>query len=128
MNGYRALAEFNGAVLAGTETLLGAQFVTWARDYDRKGVNNGHYYMEDYQSAKEDFALRSGLVARERVFDREQLEELRQAVQGFLCGEGPASYQQEFRCQHLLNQITAQLPAQEQNQIQKEGHHLEQSM
>ena len=29
MNGYRALAEFNGAVLAGTETLLGAQFVTW---------------------------------------------------------------------------------------------------
>ena len=75
-DGYRVLAEFNGTVLAGTETLLGAQFVTWARDYDRKGVNNGHYYMEDYQSAKEDFALRSGLVARERVFDREQLEEI----------------------------------------------------
>ena len=127
-DGYRVLAEFNGTVLAGTETLLGAKFVTWARDYDRKGVNTGHYYMEDDQSAKEDVALRSGLVARERVFDREQLEELRQAVQGFLCGEGPASYQQEFRCQHLLNQITAQLPAQEQNQIQKEGHHLEQSM
>ena len=44
------LAEFNGTVLAGTETLLGAQFVTWARDYDRSGVNNGHYYMEDYQA------------------------------------------------------------------------------
>ena len=74
-DGYRVLAEFNGTVLAGTETLLGAQFVTWARDYDRSGVNNGHYYMEDYQGAREDFALRSGLVARERVFDREQLEE-----------------------------------------------------
>ena len=83
-DGYRVLAEFNGTVLAGTETLLGAQFVTWARDYDRSGVNNGHYYMEDYQGAREDFALRSGLVARERVFDREQLEGLRQAVQGFL--------------------------------------------
>ncbi|WP_156622434.1 hypothetical protein, partial [Flavonifractor plautii] len=70
-DGYRVLAEFNGTVLAGTETLLGAQFVTWARDYDRSGVNNGHYYMEDYQGAREDFALRSGLVARERVFDRE---------------------------------------------------------
>ena len=70
-DGYRVLAEFNGTVLAGTETLLGAQFVTWARDYDWRGVNNGHYYMEDYQGAKEDFALRSGLVARERVFDRE---------------------------------------------------------
>ena len=88
-DGYRVLAEFNGTVLAGTETLLGAQFVTWARDYDRSGVNNGHYYMEDYQGAREDFALRSGLVARERVFDREQLEGLRQAVQGFLYGEGP---------------------------------------
>ena len=126
--GYLLLADFNGAVLAGEHTLLGAQFVTWAWDYDRKGVNNGHYYMEDYQSAKEDFALRAGLVARERVFDREQLEELRQAVQGFLCGEGPASYQQEFQCRRILEQINAQLPARPQNQIQREGHHLEQSM
>ena len=128
VDGYRVLAEFNGTVLAGAETLLGAQFVTWARDYDRKGLNNGHYYMEDYQGAKEDFALRSGLVARERVFDREQLEVLRQAVQGFLYGEGPASYQQEFQCQQLLDQINAQLPTQEQNQIQKEGSSFEQSM
>ena len=127
-DGYRVLAEFNGTVLAGTETRLGAQFVTWARDYDRSGVNDGHYYMEDYQGAKEDFALRSGLVARERVFDREQLEELRQAVQGFLRGEGPASYQQEYQCRRLLEQINEQLPATEQNQMQREGHHLEQSM
>ena len=126
-DGYRVLAEFNGAVLAGKETLLGAQFVTWARDYGRKGLNNGHYYMEDYQSAKEDFALRSGLVARERVFDREQLEQLRQVVQGFLYGEGPASCQQEFQCRRLLDQINAQLPAPEQNQIQKEGPSFEQS-
>ena len=28
--GYRVLAEFNGTVLAGEKTLLGAQFVTWA--------------------------------------------------------------------------------------------------
>ena len=50
------------------------------------------------------------LVARERVFDREQLEGLRQAVQGFLYGEGPASYHQELQCRRLLDQITAQLP------------------
>ena len=127
-DGYRVLAEFNGTVLAGTETLLGAQFVTWARDYDRSGVNNGHYYMEDYQGAREDFALRSGLVARERVFDREQLEGLRQAVQGFLYGEGPASYQQEFQCRRLLDQITAQLPERTQDQMQSESQELGQSM
>ena len=72
--GYRVLADFNGVVLAGKETLLGAQFATWAWGYDRKGLNNGHYYREDYQGAKEDFALRAGLVTRERVFDQEQLE------------------------------------------------------
>ena len=88
-DGYRVLAEFNGTVLAGKKTLLGAQFVTWAWDYDRRGVSNGHYYMEDYQTAKEDFTFRSGLMAREQVFDRERLEELRQAgvlarVQGLL--------------------------------------------
>ena len=70
-DGYRVLAEFNGTVLAGKKTLLGAQFVTWAWDYDRRGVGNGHYYMEDYQTAKEDFTFRSGLMAREQVFDRE---------------------------------------------------------
>ncbi len=126
-DGYRVLAEFNGTVLAGKETLLGAQFVTWAWDYDRKGLNNGHYYMEDYQGAKEDFALRAGLVAKERLFSQEQVEELCQVVQGFLYGEGPASYQQEFQCQRLLDQIHAQLSAQGQNQI-LEGPSLEQSM
>ena len=120
-DGYRVLAEFNGVVLAGTETLLGAQFVTWARDYDWRGVNNGHYYMEDYQGAKEDFALRSGLVARERVFDREQLEELRQAVQGFLRGEGPASYRQEFRCQRILDQIRSPVTRTEAKSTTKRG-------
>ena len=127
-DGYRVLAEFNGTVLAGKKTLLGAQFVTWAWDYDRRGVSNGHYYMEDYQGAREDFALRSGLVARERVFDREQLEGLRQAVQGFLYGEGPASYQQEFQCRRLLDQITAQLPERTQDQMQSESQELGQSM
>ena len=127
-DGYRVLAEFNGVVLAGKETLLGAQFATWAWGYDRKGLNNGHYYREDYQGAKEDFALRAGLVTRERVFDQEQLEGLRQAVQGFLYGKAPASYQQEFQCRRLLDQITAQLPERTQDQMQSESQKLGQSM
>ena len=126
--GYRVLADFNGVVLAGKETLLGAQFATWAWGYDRKGLNNGHYYREDYQGAKEDFALRAGLVTRERVFDQEQLEGLRQAVQGFLYGKAPASYQQEFQCRRLLDQITAQLPERTQDQMQSESQKLGQSM
>lgn len=120
-DGYRVLAEFNGTVLAGKKTLLGAQFVTWAWDYDRRGVSNGHYYMEDYQTAKEDFTFRSGLMAREQVFDRERLEELRQAAQGFLCGEGPASYRQEFRCQRILDQIRSPVTRTEAKSTTKRG-------
>ena len=120
-DGYRVLAEFNGTVLAGKKTLLGAQFVTCAWDYDRRGVSNGHYYMEDYQTAKEDFTFRSGLMAREQVFDRERLEELRQAAQGFLCGEGPASYRQEFRCQRILDQIRSPVTRTEAKSTTKRG-------
>ena len=43
-DGYRVLAEFNGTVLAGKKTLLGAQFVTWAWDYDGKGLINELLY------------------------------------------------------------------------------------
>ena len=92
-DGYRVLAEFNGTVLAGKKTLLGAQFVTWAWDYDRRGVSNGHYYME----------------------------ELRQAAQGFLCGEGPASYRQEFRCQRILDQIRSPVTRTEAKSTTKRG-------
>ena len=42
--GYRVLADFNGVVLAGKETLLGAQFITWAWDYDGKGLINELLY------------------------------------------------------------------------------------
>ena len=66
--------------------------------------------MEDYQTAKEDFTFRSGLMAREQVFDRERLEELRQAAQGFLCGEGPASYRQESRCSAFWTRFDPSYP------------------
>ncbi|EHO20906.1 hypothetical protein HMPREF0995_05714, partial [Lachnospiraceae bacterium 7_1_58FAA] len=50
------------------------------------------------------------------------------AVQGFLYGEGPASYQQEFQCRRLLDQITAQLPERTQDQMQSESQKLGQSI
>ena len=59
---YRILADFGGTVLAGTPSKHGVQFVTWDWDYDRTGVVHGHYFMEDYDAAKRDFTVRSGLV------------------------------------------------------------------
>ena len=70
------LADFGGTVLAGTPSKYGVQFVTWDWDYDRTGVVHGHYFMENYDAAKQDFATRSGLIPKEQLFSPEQLTEI----------------------------------------------------
>ena len=73
---YRILADFGGTVLAGSPSKYGVQFVTWDWDYDRTGVVHGHYFMENYDGAKQDFATRSGLIQKEQLFSPEQLTEI----------------------------------------------------
>ena len=73
---YRILADFNGTVLAGTHSKHGVQFVTWDWDYDRTGVSHGHYFMENYDGVKQDFAIRSGLIHKEQLFSPEQMTEI----------------------------------------------------
>ena len=73
---YRILADFGGTVLAGSPSKYGVQFVTWDWDYDRTGVVHGHYFMENYDAAKQDFATRSGLIQKEQLFSPEQLTEI----------------------------------------------------
>ena len=67
---FRLLADFGGAVLAGQERENGQgyQFVTWIWDYDRTEVCHGHYYEVNFQLAKKDFAVRSGLISRAQLF------------------------------------------------------------
>ena len=64
---YRSLADFNGVVLAGHPSRLGVQFVTWDWDYGRTGVSQGHYMSNNYEAAKKDFAVRSGLVREQQI-------------------------------------------------------------
>jgi hypothetical protein len=80
---FRMLAEFNNIVLAArddTELGYGLHFVTWEYTYDRTGVNRGHY-TEDYGSAKEDFAVRAGLISKEKLFTPEQATVLVETVE-----------------------------------------------
>ena len=73
---YRILADFNGTVLAGVQSGHGVHFVTWDWDYGHTGVCHGHYFMEDYAGAKQDFAVRSGLIQKAQLFSPEQLTEI----------------------------------------------------
>jgi len=77
--GYRLLVEFNGTVLAGQPTKFGVQFVTWERDFGRTGLCWGHYF-EEYGRAKQDFAIRSGLIAKDLLFTPGQLTEVYRTV------------------------------------------------
>ena len=70
---FKVLADFGDAVLAGRSCKTGAKFVTWEWDFDRQGVHAGHYFMENYEAAKQDFAVRAGLVESQRLFSDEQI-------------------------------------------------------
>ena len=87
---FHLLADFGGAVLAGRELEngWGYQFVTWIWDHDRTGVSHGHYYEEDFQGAKQDFAVRSGQISNAQLFSPEELTQLYRATD-YLLDEGP---------------------------------------
>ena len=87
---FHLLADFGGAVLAGRElgNGWGYQFVTWIWDHDRTGGSHGHYYEEDFQGAKQDFAVRSGLISKAQLFLPEELTQLYRATD-YLLDEGP---------------------------------------
>lgn len=95
---FHLLADFGGAVLAGRERENGRgyHFVTWIWDYGRRGVSHGHYYEGDFQSAKQDFAVRSGLISRARLFSSEQLTELYRATD-LLLEEGPEPDEKQLK-------------------------------
>ena len=46
------------------------KYVTWEKDRggDGNGVHTGHYFDDNYEDAKEDFAARSGLVSKDKLF------------------------------------------------------------
>ena len=113
---YKVLADFGDAVLAGQLGKKGARFVTWEWDFDRKGVHAGHYFMENYEAAKQDFAVRAGLVERQLLFSDEQIAVIKNACEFALEDDATLSYAEEKQLQSVQEQIELLLPQQERNQ------------
>ena len=113
---YKVLADFGDAVLAGRSCKTGAKFVTWEWDFDRQGVHAGHYFMENYEAAKQDFAVRAGLVNEQRLFSDEQLAVIRNACEFALEDDATLSYAEEKQLQSVQEQIELLLPQQTQEQ------------
>ena len=85
-------------------------------DFDRQGVHVGHYFMENYEAAKQDFAVRAGLVERQRLFSDEQLAVIRNACAFALEDDATLSYAEEKQLQSVQEQIELLLPQQTQEQ------------
>lgn len=123
---YRALAECNDVVLAGHQTRFGTEFVTWEWVQDHTALWQGHYYGGNYDAAKQDFAVRAGLVRSQQIFSHEQLAEIYRSVQQTLCSDLELTRAQEKTLQSVSDQITELLPDIKERQIQQQN--MEQSM
>lgn len=102
---YRALADFNGVVLAAHRNRYGMQFVTWNWGYKREGLYHGHYAAHHYEEAKQDFAIRSGLIERHHVFSDEQLTEVYRCIHKTLEHSYPITAEREKLLRKAAEQI-----------------------
>ena len=110
---YRCLAEFNGTVLAAKfNEEYGFEFVTWDRTSDGSGVTQGNYY-SDYSAAKENFAIRSGLIDKDRLFSTEELERLGKCVDFTARHNGDLNFDDCENLKRLGEKISECLPEQQ---------------
>lgn len=109
-DGYRLITAHNRIVLAAKDMgRHGFEFITWLRTYDGNAVGNGNYF-KDYEAAKKDFALRSGLVDKKRVFTDEQLENLYRCLSFTKEQNDCLTYDQEKELAVLMDQIGDTVP------------------
>ena len=109
---YRLLAEFGDVVLAGHERErgYGVEFVTWERIRDGTELWQGHYYGNDYAAAKQDFAVRSGLLPPELLFTQEQLAVIFDAAQNMTTLGLVSNPEQEKLLEQIMEQVEEVVP------------------
>ena len=86
------------------------QFVTWEWNYDREGVHRGHYFQNDYDAAKRDFTVRSGLVPKDALFEPEQLAQIYHALSFVREQDETLSFGRDQELAVLMDQISGLLP------------------
>ena len=122
---YRLLADFNGTVLAAHPTRLGVHFVTWDWSCDRTGLNQGHYFQDNYTGAKQDFAIRAGLVSKQLIFNEAQLTEIYRCCTDTLDAGVDLTVDQEQCIKSVQEQILRGMPNILERMREQEQHSLD---
>lgn len=108
-NKYKLIAQFNNTVLAARVNGENhVEFVTW--DMDSSGVSAGNYFGNNFNGAKEDFAIRADLVNRDKVFSTNELVEMYRCVEDTLEGEYELTNEQEEMLAAIKNKISEVVP------------------
>jgi hypothetical protein len=130
---FKLLANYNGVVLAGRqmEKDNGYKFVTWQWNHDRTGVTLGHNFIDDYAAAKQEFAIRSGLILKDKLFTPEQLTSIYSCIDGILEGTlENYTFEEEKELQAIRDKIVDIVPDLDERiaNVEQENKFLHQSM
>lgn len=119
--GYKKLNEFNGYVLAMRviPSLNEYEFVTWQYSLDGQSVNYGHY-MTDYEAAKEDFAIRAGLIDNNKLFTETQLKLIYSSLVSYVGLNENIDYKTEKSIGEILEKINSIIPEIEHHEVMED--------
>lgn len=121
---YRLVSEYGDSLLAAKMTKDNeVHFTTWDYDSDHGGVNTGHYYATNYEGAKQDFAIRAGLVNRDKLFDKEELASIYDACVFRGVNDGEITYDDEKLLRNVMEKVEENLP-----KVVKQEHEKEHEM
>ena len=108
---YRQLASFGDTVLAATYSEKnGFMFCTWKQNEDGDSVYWGDY-SPNYEYVKEAFAVRSGLVSKDRLFSENESADLYRCVGFAKANCETLTYEQERLLDKLQEKLTDGYPS-----------------
>ena len=108
---YRQLAAFGDTVLAATYSEKnGFMFCTWKQNADGDSVYWGDY-SPNYEYVKEAFAVRSGLVSKDRLFSEKESADLCRCVDFAKANCETLTYEQERQLDKLQEKLTDGYPS-----------------
>ena len=108
---YKQLASFGDTVLAAAYSENnGFMFVTWQQSNDGSSVCWGDY-TTNYESAKETFAMRSGLISEHRLFTEKESADLYRCVDFAIANCETLTYEQEQQLDNLREKLTDGYPS-----------------
>ncbi len=111
ITGFRRLAEYGDFLLAARIGEDGeVKYVTWQYDHDHTGVTTGHYFESNAEGAKQDFAIRAGLVQECKVFGREEMEVLYHACMVCAQSDCNMTFEDEKKLQEITEKLAQNLP------------------